>query len=359
MTRRLPEGVRKLPNGRYQARYPVTVNGRTQQRSAGTFATVADAKDARAVAIASRKTGTWVDPASQRMKTEMWVQRWVSLQQRPLSHAGESFLRHHILPAFGRTPLGEITPLDVQQWVHDLTRSKGLAPVSARSVYRLLQRIMVAAVDFDVLVKTPCRAITLPEVESVKREGLAVQQVRALERSIVPRLSAMVHLAAWCGLRWQECAALRWENVDLAAGVIHVREAVKARSRRAGTTKNRKERLVPMSPITVAVLTAHRRDYGGAELVFPNTRGELQCYSVFRRNMWRPAVERSGVDATFHKLRHFYATVMVAEGIDPKVLSDAMGHHAPSFTIDAYGVARHDSQDVLRAALERAQKEKS
>ena len=357
MSGRLPDGIRRLPSGKYQARYPVTEYGRTVMRSAGTFTTLSDAKDARSVALAARRQGAWVDPAGPRMTVERWMTQWQTLRRVKSTVRLRSFLKVHILPTFGACRLGEITPVDVQRWVNDMSDVKKLSPITVQAIYGTFRQAMAAAVDLDLLVRSPCRAIVLPKVRRSKPTALTVEQVRALEASAPPKYRAMLHLQAWAGLRWQEAAALRWCNVDLAAGVVHVREAVKADDHEIGLPKNGKERTVPLAPASVAVLTAHRRDFGGHELLFPNRYGTRHLdYGSFRVNVWYPLCKRLGLDPrpSTHDLRHFYATTMVGAGIDPKVLSDAMGHFAPSFTMDRYGLARADSASVLGAAVELA-----
>jgi integrase len=355
MPKRLPEGIRQLNSGRYQARYTVTINGRVVQRSAGTFATLQDAKDARSLAIAQRKQGTWVDPTGPRMTVRAWSVKWQTLRNQH-SVRTRSFLKMHILPVFGEQRLGDLTPVDVQDWVRSLER-KGLSTATILPIYQLFKRMMSDAVDMDVLPKSPCRAIQTPKLRRSRPTALTVQQVRRLEACAPPRYAAMVHLSAWAGLRWQEAAALRWENVDLAAGLLNICEAIKSETKQIGLPKGNKTRLVPISPTTVARLQAHRRDFGDRELVFTGRFGQRLDYGSYRENVWYPMCERAGLTGprpSTHDLRHFYATTMTEFGIDPKVLSETMGHYDAAFTMSRYGLPRADGATVLINAAERA-----
>lgn len=355
---KLPEGVRLLDSGRYQARYPVTrvKDGKavTVQVSAGTYDSISDAKDARNIALAQLRTGNWVDPVGPRTTVRDWSAQWLGLRRTP-NRRTVSFLRSRIVPYWGDWRLGEITPLDVQRWVNHLGE-QDLSPNTVRAMYATFKQMLSKAVDYDLLVKTPCRTIDLPAARKTELVKLGVEQVMLLEQSAPARFAAMIHLAAWGGLRWQEVAALRWANVDLQAGVVHVCEAVKESDGRVGSTKNGKDRWVPISPATVEMLRTHRRDFGSTELLFTGERDHrLLDYHSFMHHTWRPLVKACGIEPTgFHVLRHFHATQMVAQGMDWKVLSDRLGHHAPSFTADRYGWAREDHVAVSVAALERA-----
>lgn len=355
--RKLPVGIRELDSGKYQARYSVTVmvDGKpvTQQLSAGTFTSLADAKDARSVQLAKIRTGSWINPLGPRTPVAEWAGQWAGLR-REVAPNTASFLRHRIVPYWGMRRLGDIGPLDVQTWVNTLV-ADGLAPGSVRAVYACFKQIMGQAVDYDLLVKTPCRTIKLPPVGKTEVVPLSVSDLAYLEQMAPPRYTAMVHLAAWAGLRWQECAALRWDNVDLELGLLTISQAVKTDGT-IGTTKNGKVRYIAIAPATVAALRRHRRDFGTTGLLFttPRSRTHLN-YPSFMTRVWRPLVKQCGIRPTgFHSLRHAHAAHMIAQGMDWKVLSERLGHHAPSFTADRYGWARADHDAVSISAIEAA-----
>ncbi len=352
--KKLPEGIRELASGRYQARYPVTTNGVTRQVSCGTFASLADAKDARSLAMVQRRTGAWVDPSGPRTTVRLWSEQWLTLRRQPLPPSRQSFLRVHILPAFGDRRLGDLTPMDVQHWVNGLS-GLGLASTTVNAVYGLFKQMLAAAVDYDVLPKSPCRMVKLPTNRASKPTKITVEQLWALEAAAPPRFAAMIHLSTWAGLRWQEAAALRWSNVDLARGALTVIEAIKV-DKKVGSTKNERTRIVHIAPETVEVLTRHRRDFGANGLLFPNTYGRLLAYSAFRRDVWEPLVTRCGLDPrpTYHDLRHSYAAHLVDSGLDPRALQESMGHHSAAFTMSRYGWATDNAGAAVVAAVQAA-----
>lgn len=368
------EGIRQLKSGKWQARIAVTENGVTRQISVGTYDKLIDAKDARNLALAQRRQGTFVDPAGSRITVETWMRQWQTLRRVKPTQYLKSALAVHILPTFGQRRLGDITPLEVQQWVNGMV-DRPLKPATVVTYYGIFRQAMEAAVDLDVLPRSPCRAIILPKVKRTLPEPVTVEQVLALEAAVqaqqrgwpdtrpgarpaVPT-GPMIHLMAWCGLRWGEVTALRWENVDLGTRIIHVVEAQKEEGG-IGLPKGDKTRVVPMGHRTAEVLAQHRRDYGGSGLLFPNRMGKPYHHNAYRRHIWNPCVQQvfGRLGVTPHDLRHAYATHAVQSGVDAKVLSEAMGHHAPSFTMDRYGLARSDGHAVLADSVDAAMGER-
>lgn len=353
---KLPEGVRLLPSGRFQARYPVTIDGVTRQIPCGTFANATEAQDARTLELAKLRSGGWVDPKDDGMTVKAWSAMWIEV--RPSTNRTlRSHLKSHILPTWGTTRLRDVTTLGIQHWVNSMV-AEGLAPATVRDYYATFKQMLGQAVVYGKLTSTPCvdRAVKLPKMGERDIVPVSVEEMGMLELAAPLRFRAMVHLAAWGGLRWGELAALRWEDIDLEASLVHVRRA-KKHDGTWGPPKNGKARTITVGPATVEVLREHRRDFGLTELLFTTTRQSRPLsYGNFRTHVWVPLVVGVGLSPApdFHDLRHGHATEMVRRGMDWKVLADRLGHHKPSFTMDIYGLPRADAHEVTLALLEQA-----
>ena len=342
---------RKLPSGKWQALYHVTEGGRTVQRSAGTFATKRDAADASSAALERVRRGTWVDPARLRVTVAAWAEQWYGLRRAP-SPKIRSFLNARIVPYWGAWELGDVRSIHVQQWVNSLT---DVAPSTVRELYAVLRQMLDRAVKYGYLARNPCDLVAgdLP----VKQPGVYVfltrGEVDALLAAAPARFRALLWLATATGMRIGELQALQWDAVDLAAGTVHVRAAVKAVGG-VGAPKNGKHRRLVVDAPTVEVLREHRRDFGNGEFVFTKVRGGMLDYDNFRRDVWVPTVRAAGLTTapTLHDLRHYHASALVIAGLDWLVIADRLGHHAPSFTMNTYGRLRHDADDVVLRALE-------
>lgn len=356
--KKLPPGVRLMDSGRYQARYPVTENGVTRQVSAGTFATTRDAADARSRQMMLVRTGAWVDPVGARKTVAQWSKEWLELS-RGGNRGSRSFIRSRIVPYWGAVPLGDITPIMVKRWINSLVE-EGLSPATVQGLYKCFKQLMTHAVEYDLLVKSPCRLIdNVPSSQPTRVDPLPIEKLLELEMKAPVRYAALIHLAINTGMRWGELAALQWDAVDLERGLIHVFRGVKADGLQVGDTKNGKDRWVKLDPLAVEMLRSHRRDFYAGHFVFTTATHKVRLrYSEFRRSVWLPLVEQCELDITFHALRHSHAGHMVMAGVDWKVLADRLGHHAPSLTMDLYGWVRPDKDDVIVAAIEAARQPK-
>ena len=105
--------VRRLSNGRYEARY----RGLDRRERSQRFRTKREAVRFLERAGADQQRGDWCDPAGERILLADWVDHWkgTTVNLRPTSQArDESYIRTHVLPAFGPVPIGRITHLDVR-----------------------------------------------------------------------------------------------------------------------------------------------------------------------------------------------------------------------------------------------------
>jgi integrase len=345
---------RKLPSGRWQARYYVTEGGASAHRSAGTFATKRDAQDAINAELTKIRAGTWIDPLLAKVSIGDWAERWYAA--RPPSKKTRSLLDARILPKWKDWTLESARNLHVKTWVQDLVADK-LAPETIRAIYRTFATLMADAARENMIAKSPCwpGRDGLPTVTRTKLHYLTVDEGRRLVEMAKPRYKAMFHLALWTGMRWGELAALRWEHVDLTNNVITVAGSVR-RDRTIGPPKNGKTRTVVIADETAEVLKTHRRDFGSRELLFTGDWGNQLDYPTFRTRVMVPLVAKLKVDwpVTFHSLRHTYVSTMLESGVDALVVATEAGHSRASFTIDRYGHARHDADEVVRKAITEA-----
>jgi integrase len=115
------------------------------------------------------------------------------------------------------------------------------------------------------------------------------------------------------------------------------------------------QRVVVLPAVAVAALADHLDEFvapGPDGLVFPSGRGTYLQRSNFSRLVWRPAVQRLGLDGLrFHDLRHTAATLAAAVGATTKELMDRMGHTSPAVAL-RYQHVMADRQAALAAALD-------
>ncbi len=148
--------VRKLPSGRWQARYSLADGDR---RSApDTFPTRRAAEQYLVETEAEMLRGEWLDPNAGKIPFGEYIERW--LRERDLkARTREEYERHvrlHIRPFLGDRALGEITPPGIRAWRADLL-DNGVGTSTVAKTYRILHAIFTTAVDDDLIRRNPCR----------------------------------------------------------------------------------------------------------------------------------------------------------------------------------------------------------
>jgi integrase len=224
MSRRRFGSVRRLPSGRWQARYR-TSDGR-QHTAPETFATKTDATRHLAQVETDMARGQWSDPRLGRTTFAEWAARWeaTTINLRANTRATyRNLLRRYLLPTFGPVPLADLDAMAVRAWLARLERDGVGASTRAKS-YRLLSRILGTAIESGYLTRNPCTIRGAASEPASEMRFATVAEVAALADAMPPCFRAIVLVAAYTGLRWGELAGLRVRRVDLLHRRVTVAE---------------------------------------------------------------------------------------------------------------------------------------
>jgi len=317
--------VRRLPSGRFQARWNrggKTHSARTPDGHPLTFATEAKARAWLRTNAEAIKSGAWsATPAVVPAVLADYAEGWVTsrtLSERTRDHYRQ-LLRAHIVPTFGKLPLTAITPAAVRSWFGDLEGRTG--PTARAHSYGLLKAIMATAVSDDLIEANPCRVRGGGQASTAKKMRPAtLPELTALTEAMPERLRMLVQLAVWCSLRFGEAAELRRSDVDLTRGVLHVRRAVVRTE--SGTVVHRPKsaagvRDVTIPPHIIEPLRAHLAEHvesGASALLFPAAGGGHLAPSALYRSFYRAREAAGRPDLRFHDLRHTGQTLAALSG---------------------------------------------
>ncbi|MGW6914866.1 tyrosine-type recombinase/integrase [Kitasatospora sp. NPDC054939] len=322
--------IRKLPSGRFQARYldPTGI----LRPAPETFETKTDADDWLAEMQTTIRRKDWRDPDAGAVNFAKYADAWIT--ERGLMPTTlelyRRLLRLHLEPAFGDLDLDEITPPLVRAWRAEL-RATGKHTTTAKA-YRLLKAIMATATDDELVRRNPCRIKGAGKESADERGTASIEQVYELAELVGLRWRAMVLLAAFTTLRPEELAELRRKDVDLVAGTVRVRLAapeLNTGRRAVGKTKSDAGKRVVTIPAGVLPdvqlhleLFAEQNDDG---LLFVGEKGAPFRRTTFGR-VWRKARTKAGLTGfRFYDLRHTGNTLAAATGASLKELMARMG----------------------------------
>ncbi|MEA3019651.1 MAG: hypothetical protein QOI47_1175, partial [Actinomycetota bacterium] len=224
-SRRSFGSIRQLPSGRWQTRHPDAA-GRLLA-APDTFATKADAARYLARVQADLDRGQWVDPRVGRTTFAEWAKHWLASNpsKRATTQArDDTVLRTHFLPSLGDMPLAAIMPAHVKATV-DAMAAK-LAPATVRTNLGVVRAVLNAAVDADLIARSPVRGVRVRKGEARERPMLTPEELGRLADAIGPRYRALVLVAGVLGLRWSEAIGLRVCDIDIVQRAIHVRQTI-------------------------------------------------------------------------------------------------------------------------------------
>lgn len=350
--------IRKLPSGRYQARYPGPDG--VMRPAPETFETIADADDWLAEKQTEIRRGDWRDPEAGSVNFKVYAEKWV--EERELSVLSEDLYHYllddHILPTFGESDLDEITAPLVREWRAERLRTTKAKTTTAKA-YRLLKSIMETAVDDDLIKRNPCRIKGAGKEKAAERRIATVAQVDALADEIGPRWRLMVYLGAYGPLRPEELAGLRRRDIDVQALKVTVRiaEPERTNGRRApGETKSEAgTRAVFLPEFLRPELRIHMELFAGKGpdgLVFLGEKGAAFRRSSFGRKWRRVRVVVGVPDGfRFYDLRHTGHTLSTRSGATLKDTMVRAGQSSEKAAL-IYQHSDDDRQQEVAAGLD-------
>lgn len=346
-----------LPSGRYRARY--TGPDLLRHSAPGTFVARIDAEGWLVEQERAISRGDWRPHKHEVAQAPATLGDYAKavVARRKLRPATvalyDKLLRLVILPELGDRPLAEVTSAEVSAW---FAAQRG-TPTQQANAYGLLKSVFKEAVEEGLLETNPCRVKGGGQKERAREiEVLSVAQLETYLSAVPEARRVPLLLAGWCGLRSGEVRGLRVRDLDLDAGVVHVRQAVVRLKGRLliGPPKTAAGiRTVAIPPHLLPALRAwsdaqpsRPRD----ALLFPAGDGASPLNdSVLRtaHDKGKAAIGMPGL--TIHGLRHTSATMAAQLGATLAELQARIGHSTPNMAMRYQHVAaERDAQLAAR-----------
>ncbi len=320
------------------------------------------------VALRDQQQGLPV--AVERQTVAQFLDRWladvVRGSVRPRTHDSYAQLaRLYLTPALGRHQVAKLEPRQVQAALNDL-RARRLSARTVRSARAVLCQALGQALKWGLVARNVAALTEAPRVERHEFQILDPDQARRFPDAVRgDRLEALYAVALALGLRQGEALGLRWQDVDLDAGALHVRVALQRRVKEAPRLvepkTRRSRRTLPLPKEVAAHLRAHRARQledrlragqvwqGDARgLVFATAIGEPLDDRILRYR-FKILLERADLPRIrFHDLRHSCASLLVAQDVHPRLVMEILGHSEIGTTMNIYS---HVIPDAMREAV--------
>lgn len=304
-----------------------------------------------------------------RMTVGQYLQHWLDSAAahtvRPVTLAVyRQYVRLYADPWIGHIPLSKLQPLQLQQLYTERLQA-GLSRRTVQYVHAILRRSFNQAVKWGMIPRNPTAAVDAPRPTRREMQVLTPQQVEQLVQTMTgDPYFALYYLAIATGCRRGELVALRWADVDWRRPSITINrtaEEVKGKAVFTEPKTARSKRLIPLPEEAVSALAEHKRqqdqaredpDYEDHDLVFCQPNGQplrpgyvTEHFLTFLRRAQLPRIR-------LHDLRHTHATMLLAAGVHPKIVSERLGHSTISLTLDTYSHVLPTMQDEVTRKLD-------
>ena len=295
---------------------------------------------------------------------------------RPTTFASYTALcEQHIVPRLGALQLQKLSPGAINAlYAHLLAegriRGKGgpLSASSVRRVHAVLHRACHDAVRWGYLTVSPVAAADPPKVSAEHPEKLPVWTAEQLAAFLTyvadDRLFALWRLYATTGMRRGEALGLAWEDLDMEGGAVTIRRSwipVNGVAQFSEPKTKRGRRTIALDPVTLDALKVHaarqadeqaawQESWSDSRFVFTREDGQPLHPWAVSQAFGRHAKVALLPHIPLHGLRHTYATLALAAGVNPKIVSARLGHATVALTLDIYS---HVLPQADREAAER------
>lgn len=309
-----------------------------------------------------------------------YMEQWLETKQtqvRPDTYRSYKWLvSKHIIPKLGKLQLEKLTPAQLQVFYAKL--AQGDKPLSNRSIqyaHTLIKEALDRALKWGMVVRNVAEAVDPPRAERNHGETWSPEQtVEFLSLAAGTKYWVAFEIAIYTGMRKGEILALRWRDVDLDNAVAHVTRSLtfvdgKPVFQAPKTERSRRAVALPHELVTslkrhkaqqAAVRLQMRQAYVDHDLVVPRLTGE-PLHPKTLDDTWYRLLKKSGLPKIrFHDLRHTHASLLLQQGVHPKIVSERLGHSNVNITLDTYSHVlpglQQEAASTFGAALEQAKK---
>jgi len=229
----------------------------------------------------------------------------------------------------------------------------GLGASTVRNALLPLRAICRRALRHGELNLNPTSGVEIPAVRGRRTRVVTPSMARLLIET-APRADRVLWATAfYSGLRRGELQALRWQDVDLATGVIRVERSWDQEKGLIGPKSFAGHRRVPIAVVLRDYLVGHGMNGRPvAGLVFGRDESRPFSPSTIAQRATRTWTESGLKPVTLHECRHTFATLMIAAGVNAKALQTFMGHSSITVTLDRYGHLFPGSEGAAAALLD-------
>ncbi|MDR4998974.1 site-specific integrase [Brevibacillus parabrevis] len=335
--------------------YGKKADGKQKQYKRRGFKTKQEAQKAYNELIHSLENGTYIEPSKMLYKDYMldhWLKDKQTRVKKQTLRTYRWLVEMHILNDLGNIELTKLSPMIIQGLYNRLTEEKILSDENIQKVHTIINDSLRKAERWDLIPKNPAARVDRPK--AVKKE-ITVWTVEEVKRFLkhadgYSRYSIAFLLALSTGARQGEVLGLRFKDVDFDNGCIRITQTLSNDGKEILPYTKTKSgaRTIDLPEETIIHLRKHKElitkekqavganAYCDLDLVVCTEIGTPTNKSNLRR-IFNSIIKKANVPKIrFHDLRHTHATLLLLQGVNPKIVSERLGHADVRLTLDTY-----------------------
>jgi len=340
-----------------------------------------EARDKMNNALYEQQKGTL--PTTSKQTVAQFLDHWLENTQkasvRPRTYERyEEVIRLHINPAIGRHQLQKLTAQHIEVF-YAKKLEQGLSPRTVNTFHNILHKALDKARKLSLVAVNVSELVDRPRVEETEINPLSLEQIKAL--LVVTQghpLEALLTLALATGMRRGELLGLKWKDIDFEKGTLQVRRIMsrvpsklKTEERKgyveAATKTKRSRRSIVVVPFALEALRRHQEHQQATK---EKATRWVENDLVFRTSVGTPLHPDNNIfvpfkellkeamlpNIRFHDLRHSAATLLLSEGVHPKIVQEILGHSNINITLNVYSHVlpgmQQGAMDKMNSAFE-------
>jgi len=296
-----------------------------------------------------------------------YLNRWLETAVKPRVREKtcqdyEGMLRRYIRPCLGERVLAAMRPLDIQATYHQMIE-RGLSARTVHYTHVVLKSAMRQALQWRLLLENPADGVKTPQQHRDEMRSLTVEQAQNfLKATLATPHGPVFAVARTTGMRPSEYLGLKWQDIDWARQTVGVVRSIRRLNGSwcfCDTKRSRSRRPIKLQRWIVALLrdlqtraSAHDLCPEAHDLVFRTSSGQ-PINADYLAKRFRSILDLAGLPRIrLYDLRHSAATIALAAGVSPTVVSEQLGHASTAFTLDTYAHVLPHMQDEAAARVE-------
>ncbi len=295
-----------------------------------------------------------------------WLSEWLecyvkeSIKERTHEKYTE-IVRTRLIPALGEYELNELTPLIVQKYIIELSKSgnvktgEGLSANTVWLIIAVIQGSLKTAYSLGITDKYNMDKIKRPRANEKQISCFSPLEQKKIEQAVLSdrrRKMIGILICLYAGIRVGELLALEWTDIDFTKNELTVRKTCydKGKLRVTTTPKTASSiRVIPLPKQLIPILKQHK-NHSQSQYVISEDGSYISVRS-YQRSFELLLKKLNIPHRGFHALRHTFATRAMECGMDVKTLSEILGHKNATVTLNRYAHSMMDHKKEMMNRL--------